>query len=281
MQVDVTKAAEHVADSQVGPGHTPAFEFPFGHWEIPQPFGHYPDGTLVFPITKFMVLELAVGLLMLAVFVPLAWRIRKGNPPRGRFWNMLEMVLVFVRDEIARPAIGRHDADRFVPYLWTAFFFVLLCNLFGLVPWAGSPTGALSVTATLAMLTFAIVVGSGMLKFGAGKFWIGLVPHMDLPLPLRISLFAIILPIEILSLIIKHSVLAIRLLANMFAGHLVMAVILGFSVMFSGWAWFGVAPMSVLAATALCFLELLVACLQAYIFAFLSALFIGMAVHQH
>jgi F-type H+-transporting ATPase subunit a len=269
MQVDVTKAAEHVADSRV-------FDFPFGlEWHIPQPFGD------AFPITKFMVLELAVGLLMLAVFIPLARRIRDGRPPRGRFWNMLEMVLVFVRDEMARPAIGRHDADRFVPYLWTAFFFVLFCNLFGLLPWAGSPTGALAVTGTMALFTFAVVVGSGMLKFGAAKFWIGLVPPMELPLPLKILLYAIILPIEVLSLFIKHTILAIRLLANMFAGHLVLAVILGFAVMFSGWSWFGVAPVSVLAATALCFLELLVALLQAYIFAFLSALFIGMAVHQH
>jgi F-type H+-transporting ATPase subunit a len=269
MEVDVSKAAEHVADSRV-------FDFPFGQeCLIPQPFGDY------FPITKFMVVELVVGLLMLAIFIPLARRIADGRPPRGRFWNMFEMVLLFVRDQMARPAIGRHDADRFVPYLWTAFFFVLFCNLFGLLPWAGSPTGALAVTAPLAAMTFVTVVGAGMLKYGPAKFWTGLVPHMDLPLPLAIPLKPMILAIEILSLFIKHVILAIRLLANMFAGHLVLAVILGFTVMFSGWAWYGVAPVSVLAAAALCFLELLVAFLQAYIFAFLSALFIGMAVHQH
>jgi F-type H+-transporting ATPase subunit a len=269
MEVDVSKAAEHVADNRV-------FDFPFGlEWHIPQPF----DDS--FPITKFMVLEVVVGLLMLAVFIPLARRVADGRPPRGRFWNMWEMVLLFVRDEMARPAIGKHDADRFVPYLWTAFFFVLFCNLLGLLPWAGSPTGALAVTAPLAAMTFVTVVGAGMLKFGAAKFWTGLVPHMDLPLPLAVLLKPMILAIEILSLFIKHTILAIRLLANMFAGHLVLAVILGFTVMFSGWAWYGVAPVSVLAAAALCFLELLVAFLQAYIFAFLSALFIGMAVHQH
>jgi F-type H+-transporting ATPase subunit a len=272
MQVPVGKAVEHVVDTR----GRHVFEFPFGiEWHIPQPFGHY------FPITKFMVLEVVVGVLMLAIFVPLGRRIRGGRPPRGRFWNMLEMVLLFVRDEMARPAIGRHEADRYVPFLWTMFFFVLFCNLFGLLPWAASPTAALAVTATLALLTFAVVIGSGMRKFGPVRYWIGLVPHMDVPPAMKVMLYLIIFPIEVLSLLIKHAILAVRLLANMFAGHLVLAVILGFTMIFSGWAWLGVAPVSVLAATALDFLELLVAFLQAYIFAFLAALFIGMALHQH
>ena len=281
MEINVTKAAEHVADSQVGPGHTPAFEFPFGHWEIPQPFGHHADGTLIFPITKFMVLELAVGLLMLAIFIPLARRIRDGRPPRGRFWNMLEMVLVFVRDDVARPAIGGHAADRYVPFLWTAFFFVLFCNLFGLVPWAGSPTGALSVTATLACLTFAVVVGSGMLKFGAGKFWIGLVPHMDLPPALA-------------DLALRHH-LADRNPQSVHQTHRVGHPVVGQHVCRPpgdgrdpgvlgdvrrlGLVRRGAGERA--GGDRVCFLELLVAFLQAYIFAFLSALFIGMAVHQH
>jgi F-type H+-transporting ATPase subunit a len=216
------------------------------------------------------------------MFVPLSRHVAGGRPARGRFWNMFERVLVFIRDEMARPAIGRHDADRFLPYLWNAFFFVLFCNLLGLLPWAGSPTGALAVTATLAVMTFGTVVGAGMLKFGPVKFWTGLAPHMELPLAIGIFLKPMILAIEILSLFIKHMILAIRLLANMFAGHLVLAVILLFTVMFAHhWAWYGVMPVSVLAASALCLLELLVAFLQAYIFTFLSALFIGMAVHQH
>lgn len=270
MEVDVAKAAAHVTDTTV-------FELPFGlAWHIPQPFG------AAFPITKFMVLELVAWGLMVAVFVPLAWRIRRGEPPRGRFWNMLEMVLLFVRDEMARPAIGRHEADRFLPYLWSVFFFILFCNLLGLLPWAGSPTGALAVTGTLAAMTFVTVVGAGMLKFGPGKFWLGLAPHMELSFWIAIFLKPMILAIEILSLFIKHTILAVRLLANIFAGHLVLAVILLFTVMFpDSWAWYGVMPVSVLAAAALCLLELLVAILQAYIFTFLSALFIGMAVHQH
>ena len=98
-------------------------------------------------ITKFMVLELAAAILMVLIFVPLARRIASGRPPRGRVWNLMEAMLLFLRDEVVRPAIGRHEADRFLPFLWNVFFFILFCNLLGLVPWAGSPTGALAVTA--------------------------------------------------------------------------------------------------------------------------------------
>ena len=89
-----------------------------------------------------MVLELVVAVLMIAIFVPLARRMATGQRPRGRLWNMFEVMVLFIRDEVARPAIGRHDADRFLPFLWTMFFFILFLNLMGLVPWAGSPTGA-------------------------------------------------------------------------------------------------------------------------------------------
>lgn len=268
--IDVGSAAGHVKDAT-------AFHFPGGAvWEIPQPFAPY------FEITKFMVLEVVAALLMLLVFIPLARRIATGKPPRGRFWNLFEAMLLFIRDEVARPAIGRHDADRFVPFLWTAFFFVLFCNLLGMLPWAGSPTGSLSVTAALAAMTFVTSVGAGVKRFGPVGYWTGLVPHMELPLVLAIFLRPMVFVIEIFGLLIKHGVLAIRLLANMFAGHLVLAVLMGFiAATASSWLWWGVMPASILGATALSLLELLVAFLQAYIFAFLSALFIGMAVHQH
>ena len=80
---------------------------------------------------------------------------------RGLFWNFFEVMLVFIRDEVARPAIGRHDADRFLPFLWNVFFFILFCNLLGILPWAGSPTGALTVTAALAVITFVRGGGHG------------------------------------------------------------------------------------------------------------------------
>lgn len=270
--IDVVEASHHVQDAK-------CFDLPFGvRIEIPQPppiFGYQ------FPLTKFMVLELVVALLMIVVFVSIARRIAGGRPPRGRLWNFFEMVLVFIRNDVARPAIG-HDADRFLPYLWTVFFFILLCNLIGLVPWGGSPTGALAVTSALAAVAFCTAVGAGIRKLGPVGYFTAQVPPMDLPWVLAIFLKPMILVIEVLGVCIKHTVLAVRLLANMFAGHLVVAVITSFiAATAHTWLWYGVMPASVFGATALNLLEILVAFLQAYIFTCLSALFIGMALHPH
>jgi F-type H+-transporting ATPase subunit a len=233
-------------------------------------------------LTKFMVLEVVAALLIAVVFIVLARKISGGTAPRGRLWNLLESMLVFLRDEVARPAIGHHDGDKFLPFLWTVFFFVLGCNLLGLVPWAGSATGALATTGALALLTFVVVTGAGMLKMGPVGYWTGQVPHMDLPFAMAVILKPGIFAIEVLGLLIKHFILAMRLLANMMAGHLVLAVIVGFiAASWGSVAVWGVAPASILGAAALSLLELFVAFLQAYIFTFLSALFIGMAVHPH
>ncbi len=233
--------------------------------------------------TKFMLLELVVALLMCVVFAVLARRMRGGGAPRGRIWNMLEAMIVYMRDYVARPAIGSHDADRFMPLIWTIFFFVLGCNLVGILPWFGTPTGALGVTAALALVAFLTVIGSGMMKLGPVKFWKAQVPHMDLPKPIAIFLVPLIFCIEVMGLCIKHFVLAIRLWANMTGGHIVLAVLMAFiAVATSGiFLWVGVTAGSILGAFAISLLELLVAFIQAYIFAFLTALFIGMAVHPH
>ena len=208
---------------------------------------------------------------------------RKSDQPKGRWWNMLEAMLVFIRDEVARPAIGHHDADAFLPLLLTLFFFVLGCNLFGLIPWQGSPTAALATTGAL---------GAGHVFHGDifGHEKMGVVRFLDRPgaasrFGVRRSRFSCgrcCLSIEIFGMLIKHFVLAVRLLANMMGGHMVLAVITTFIVATAGRAVFwGVMPVSVLGATALSLLELFVGFLQAYIFTFLSALFIGMAVHPH
>jgi F-type H+-transporting ATPase subunit a len=192
------------------------------------------------------------------------------------------VVVIFVRDQVARPTIGSHDGDRFAPFLLTLFFFVLTCNLLGLVPWAGSPTGALATTGALAAITFLTVIAAGSAKMGVVGFWTGLVPHIDVPLVIRIPLWIMIFAIEVLGLCIKHFVLAMRLLANMMAGHVVLAVLVAFIAASAGsLAYFGVMPMSILGSVALSLLELFVAFLQAYIFAFLAGLFIGMAIHPH
>ena len=281
MAADPAELFGHVKDST--PGHH-AFHLPFGgSLPIPQPF-YNSETSSGFLITKFMALELVAAAIILVVFIVYARKIAGGRLPRGRFWNMIEMLLLFIRDDVARPAIGRKDADRFLPYLWTVFFFVLGCNLLGMIPFAGSPTGALAVTGALACMTLITVTGAGMMKFGVFGFWIGQVPHMELPFVMAIFIKPMVFLIEVMGMAIKHFVLAVRLLANMFAGHLVLAVLLSFIAATAGehlLMWSGVTLASVLGATALSLLELFVACLQAYIFAFLSALFIGMAVHQH
>ncbi len=268
---DLAKVAgKHVADSVV-------FELPF-NIEIPIPpvFG--------FQVTKFMVLELIAGALMVGIFVTLARAMRSGEPPKGLFWNFFEVLLVFIRDEVVRPAIGKHDADKFMPLLWNIFFFILFCNLLGMLPWTGSVTGSIMVTATMAAITFLTVLGVGIVKFGPAGFLKSLVPHMELPKTLSILLVPMIFFIELASLLIRHLVLAIRLMANMFAGHLVLAVFVGFVAVAANAALFaqlGISAASIAAAAALSLLELFVAFLQAYVFTFLSALYIGMAAHPH
>ena len=267
-----------------------------GKVEVPQlvePINPPRDGMIEafdLQITKFMVLEVVAAIIVLLIAIPLANKMAGGRPVKGRLWNGLEAILLFLRDEVARPAIGKHDADRFLPFLWTVFFFVLTCNLLGMVPWLGSPTGALGVTGTLALMTFACVVGAGSAKLGVIGFWKAQVPPMDLPTALAIPLKPMIFAIEILGLLIKHFVLAVRLLANMFAGHLVLGVLVAFVAAitfhpavtsFFHPLFMGVSVASILGAVALSLLELFVAFLQAYIFTFLSALFIGMAVHPH
>jgi F-type H+-transporting ATPase subunit a len=288
---------------------------------IPQPFGT-PENLFSmksgFGISKFMILEVALAAILLFLFTRLARTLASGAPPKGRFANLFETFILFIRDQVARPAIDSHDdhghgehgdhdghghgaqvqgghaaalsvaeaheGDRFVPLLLTIFFFVLGCNLLGMLPWAGSPTASFSVTLALAGVTLATVVIAGMMKFGPLGFFVNQVPSMDLPLPLAIVLKPMIFAIEMLGLLIKHGILAVRLLANMVAGHLVLLGIMGLitaAATATLGTWATVTSISVVGSALFSLLELFVAFLQAYIFTFLSALFIGAAVHQH
>jgi len=287
---------------------------------IPQPLAELQSLYAVksgFGISKYMILELALAGILILLFTRLAAKLRGGDAPRGRFANLFESMILFIRDQVARPAIDshdhhdahedhhesdhggheghghaatvhavrpHHDGDRFVPLLLTLFFFVLGCNLLGMVPWAGSPTASFSVTLALAGVTLLTGVVAGMTKFGFIGFFTNQVPSMDLPLPLAIVLKPMIFAIEMLGLCIKHLILAVRLLANMVAGHLVLLGIMGLisaAATYSMGTWATVTGISVVSCTLFSVLELFVAFLQAYIFTFLSALFIGAAVHQH
>lgn len=253
---------------------------------IPQPFGrlnnHYQPAS-GFCISKFMILEVVIALILIVLFTRLAAKLRSSTVPRGRLVNMFEAILVFMRDEVARPAIG-HGADKFVPLLWTMFFFVLGCNLMGMLPWAGSPTASFSVTLALAAVTLLTGIITGSIMFGPVGFWLNQVPSMDLPWVMAIVLKPMLFVIEVVGLFIKHGVLGVRLLANMVAGHVVLLGVMTIAFSIEGAAsdwWWVAAPISVLGSTLFSCLELFVAFLQAYIFVFLSALFIGAANHRH
>ncbi len=252
---------------------------------ISQPFGKLQNNYQAesgFCISKFMILEAIVAVGMLVLFSLLAKRAKYGRPVRGRLWNLFEAFLMFVRDNIAKPAIGGHDADRFVPLLWTIFMFVLSCNLLGMLPWAGAPTASFSVTLALALVTFGTGIVFGSMKFGVVGYWKNQVPHMDLPWYMAIIIKPMIFALEVLGLFIKHAVLGFRLLANMVAGHMVLLAIMGLAVASAATIKFPyIAAASVTGSAVLSFLELFVAFLQAYVFTFLSALFIGAAVHHH
>jgi len=243
---------------------------------------HLPKIPIVdFQITRFMVMELIAAALALAILIPTVRHIRRNQVTKGGFFNAVEAILLFIRDEVARPAIGGHGADKFLPFLWTAFFFVLISNLLGMIPGFASSTGNINVTAVLALSTLGVVVWAGMKEYGVKGFFVNLVPHVDVPKPLSYVFWPLMFVIELMGLLIKHLVLAVRLFANMFAGHVVLAVILGFITMASGWLFYVVTPASIAGVVALSLLELFVAFLQAYVFTFLSAIFIGSAVHSH
>ena len=263
------------------------FHFPWGYAHIPSFLTDLKIMGIDLGITKFVVLEFAVAAIMLAIFIPMAIRVRGGKPVKGRLWNMLEVFLVYLRDNVIVPSIGtKKEAAPYVPYLWTLFFFVLFCNLAGLVPWMGSPTASITVTVTLALLTLTIVIATGILWHGPVGFWTGMVPHVEGkvgPVNLALMLSPILFVLEIFSFFVKHVSLCIRLMANMFGGALILAVLVAFIPMaaWSIYAWIPVTIASVFAAVAVYFLKLLVGFLQAYIFTFLTSIYIGMAIHQH
>lgn len=232
--------------------------------------------------SKFMLNELVVGVILCVLFVWLGSKMKSGDRPKGRIWNLLETFVVFIRDEIAKPTIGEHDYKKFLPFLLTLFFFVLGLNLLGMLPFLGSATGSLAVTAVLALFTIGVSAGSGIKKMGFLGFLKAQVPEMELPFNMGYALIPLMFVIEIFGFLVKHGVLAIRLFANMFAGHLVLAIFLAFIGVTSVSAWFYlVAPIAVLASVAFSLLELFVAFLQAYVFTFLASLFIGSAQHAH
>ena len=249
---------EHILDSQSL--HLPGVHLPLPHFEV---FG------IDLSITRHVVM-MWVASILLIVLLTRAVR-RRRLVPSG-LANLVESVVVFIRDDIAVPNIGAHDARRFLPYLLTVFFFILTCNLLGLIPFGATATANINVTAALAICSFVMIQLGGILNNGLFGYFKGLIPH-GLPM----WLLPIMIPIEIVGLFTKPFALCIRLFANMTAGHVVILSLMGLIFILQSVL---VAPVSVLFALAVYLLEIFVALVQAYIFTMLSAVFIGMAVHQ-
>ncbi len=270
----------HLADSNV-------WETPFGEVHLPT-FApvHIGPLTLDFSITKhvlFMMIAAALVAIVLIIAARDAKRERAAGSQRGPKGaaNVVEAMVLFVRDEIALKNIG-HGGERYVPYIVTVFFFILFCNLLGLLPWGATPTGNISVTAALAVMTFIVVEVAGMRALGASGYLktIFYAPH-GMHWAMKIPMYVIMTPVEFLGKLTKPFALAIRLYANMTAGHAVVLALTGLLVTAGMASALWVTPAPIIMAVGIMVLEIFVAFLQAYIFAMLSAVFIGLIRHAH
>jgi F-type H+-transporting ATPase subunit a len=199
--------------------------------------------------------------------------------PKG-FAAGLEAVILYLRNEIYVPVLGGHGGERYVPFVMTLFFFILVCNLFGLVPYGSTPTGNVAVTATLASITFVVIEAAGIKALGAG--YIGTIvywPH-DMPVYMKAPLTIVMTPVEIIGKFTKPFALTIRLFANMIAGHVIILALIGLIFMMVGWLVVLALP-AVAMALFIMVLEILVAFIQAFIFSLLGAVFIGQIRAAH
>ncbi|ADV48855.1 ATP synthase F0 subcomplex A subunit [Cellulophaga algicola DSM 14237] len=236
---------------------------------------HHPENAhkpLDFSITKSVFGMLFAGFLMIFGFRALAKGYKKSPIPTG-FARVLEPLVLYVRDEIARPNIGEKHYRKFMGFLLTVFFFIWILNLLGLTPLGFNVTGQIAVTVCLALFTFLIIQFNGNKDYWKHIFWMPGVPVL-----MKIAL----IPVEILGMLTKPFSLFVRLFANITAGHSVVMGIAALMIILK--AQFGTVSatgISVLLTLFLTVIELLVAFLQAYIFTMLSSLFIGMAVAEH
>lgn len=251
----------HVQDSR-------HLELPGLDIELPQfPPLHIGGVTIDLSITKHVVFLWLAALILGVVAVVAARKNLKRSVPTG-LGNMIEVLLVFIRDEIALPNMGP-GGIRYIPYLLTTFFFILIMNLLGLLPYGASATANISVTGGLAVLAFVMIQISAIRAQGLGGYFHHLTGGVHW------ALWPIMVPIEVLGLFTKSFALCMRLFANMSAGHIVIFSFLGLIFLFKSYF---IAPASVGFALGVALLELFVAFLQAYIFTMLTALFMGLGM---
>lgn len=233
------------------------------------PYWKTPFGKLnldAIGLTSHSLMLIFASLLLILVFV----RLYKKDTlvPRG-LTNLLEVLVIFVRDQIAIANLGEKDGRKLAPIFLSLFFFILVLNLMGLMPIFAGATGNVNVTAGLALITLSVMIGGAIMKNGVHGFLHAFIPH-GVPWPVMI----ILVPIEFLGMFIKSFALTMRLFANMMAGSIVLYSIIGLSVIF------GLAGTpSVLLGAGIYILKVFVAFLQAYVFTLLSALFINQIHH--
>jgi len=246
-------------------------EYELPHWN-PIHIGRF--ALDISPTRHVVMLWIAATLCIVTTLLALRAhnrRTREGKAPSG-FGNGLEALVLYLRNEVILPNIGAHG-NGYVPYLLTLFFFILFANLLGLVPYGSTATGNISVTATLAIITFIVIELAGMKA--QGKAYINTIifwPH-DMSLGMKLFISPILTPIELVGKLTKPFALAIRLFANMTAGHVVLLALVSLIFTFGSWL---LVPVPILMALGISVLELFVAFLQAFIFTLLSTVFIGL-----
>jgi F-type H+-transporting ATPase subunit a len=223
--------------------------------------------------TKHVVMMLVAALLCIVVLVTAAVAHTRHTHAVGRpkgFAAGIEAMVLYLRNEVVLPNVGHHG-DAFVPFVLTLFFFILFANVLGLIPYGATATGNISVTATLAIITAIVVELAGIRAQGLGYLNTIFYWNKDLPLAMRIPMFILMSPIEMVGKIARPFALTIRLFANMTAGHIVVLALIGLIFTFGNIA----SGVPFLAAVAIMLLELFVAFLQAFIFSLLASVFIG------
>lgn len=270
----------YVADAAGEPALHDAHGHPVSFHSRTELIEHYQaamgggTGYIVWNITTAQWIA-ATFLLVVMLLVAMRARAVAGGARRGVGFHMLESTVLYVRDQMVYPVMGKHHGERFLPLFLTQFFFILCMNLMGLIPavtgWFGTPTANLAVTGGLAFTTLLWIHLSGVREHGFFKHWKNFIPH-----GVPFYVLPIIIPVELLGMIVKPAALTIRLFANMTAGHLVM---LGFFGLFylTGSLLVGWLPLAM--AVGIFCLELFVAFVQAYIFTYLSIIFVGASVH--
>jgi F-type H+-transporting ATPase subunit a len=250
--------------------------------ELPHfPPVHIGGVAIDFSITKHLVFLLTAALLVTLVLLYTASAVKRAQaenrPPRG-FAGAIEAIALYIRQEVILPNVGAHG-EGYVNYLLTVFFLLLTANLLGLLPWGATATANIAVTGAMALISLVVIEISGMKSLGL-KGYLGTIfylPH-GLPTLLKPVMLVIMTPIEIIGKLAKPFALAVRLFANMTAGHVVVLALIGLTFFFKSYT-VGIAA-SVM-ATGIMLLELFVAFLQAFVFTLLTSVFIGLMRAEH